>query len=180
MAGVEVKRGKHLAFKIPNGKRFVRCDSLGDDYTEAAIMERICGKRIVAPKAKATAPTKPNMLIDIQSRMQKINSPGFEYWAKTFNLKEAAKTLIYLQERGLTDYEKLEKVCDAASQKFSDLSGQIKAAEQRMKDVSELQRNIGTYSKTHDVYVQYRKLTGRRRGDEFFSPCGQQQTPEAA
>ena len=37
-AGAEVKRGKHLAFKIPNGKRFVRCDSLGDDYTEAAIM----------------------------------------------------------------------------------------------------------------------------------------------
>ena len=46
----EVKRGKHLAFKIPNGKRFVRCDSLGDDYTEAAIIERISGKRIVAPR----------------------------------------------------------------------------------------------------------------------------------
>lgn len=42
-AGVEVKRGKHLAFKIPNGKRFIRCDSLGDDYTEAAIMECISG-----------------------------------------------------------------------------------------------------------------------------------------
>ena len=52
-AGAEVKRGKHLAFKIPNGKRFVRCNSLGDDYTEAAIMERISGKRIVAPRAKA-------------------------------------------------------------------------------------------------------------------------------
>ena len=49
----EVKQGKHLAFKIPNGKRFVRCDSLGADYSEAAIMERISGKRIVAPKAKA-------------------------------------------------------------------------------------------------------------------------------
>ena len=42
-AGVEVKQGKHLAFKIPNGKRFIRCDSLGDDYTDAAIMERISG-----------------------------------------------------------------------------------------------------------------------------------------
>ncbi|RKJ30515.1 hypothetical protein D7X25_37010, partial [bacterium 1XD42-8] len=47
--GVEVKRGKHLAFKIPHGKRFVRCDSLGADYSEAAIMERIFGKRIVTP-----------------------------------------------------------------------------------------------------------------------------------
>ena len=162
-AGVEVKRGKHLAFKIPNGKRFVRCDSLGDDYTEASIMERISGKRIVAPKAKTAAPTKPNMLIDIQARMQKINSPGFEHWAKVFNLKEMAKTLIYLQEKGLTDFGELEKACDAASQKFSDLSDQIKAAEKRMKDISELQRHIGTYSKTHEIYVQYRKLTGRKQ-----------------
>ena len=40
-------------------KRFVRCDSLGDDYTEAAIMERIFGKRIVAPRATAAAQSKP-------------------------------------------------------------------------------------------------------------------------
>ena len=68
-AGVEVKRGKHLAFKIPNGKRFVRCDSLGADYSEAAIMERISGKRIVVPRAKAAVKSKPNLLIDIQSCM---------------------------------------------------------------------------------------------------------------
>jgi len=162
-AGAEVKRGKHLAFKIPNGKRFIRCDSLGDDYTEAAIIERISGKRIVAPKARAVASSKPNMLIDIQARMQKINSPGFEHWAKIFNLKEMAKTVMYLQENHLTDLGELEKACDAAVQKFNDLADQSKAAEQRMKDISELQRHIGTYSKTREVYAQYRKLTGRKQ-----------------
>ena len=59
--GVEVKQGKHLAFKIPNGKRFIRCDSLSDDYTKASIMERISGKRTVAPKAKPAASNKLNM-----------------------------------------------------------------------------------------------------------------------
>ena len=162
-AGAEIKRGKYLAFKIPNGKRFIRCDSLGDDYTEAAIMERISGKRIVAPKAKAAARSKPNLLIDIQAKMQKINTPGFERWAKIFNLKEMAKTVIYLQENGLTDLGELEKACDAAAQKFNDLGDQMKAAEQRMKDISELQRHIGTYSKTREVYAQYRKLTGRKQ-----------------
>ena len=162
-AGVEVKRGKHLAFKIPGGKRFIRCDSLGDDYTEAAIMERISGKRLVAPKAKAARTQKPNMLIDIQARMQKINSPGFERWAKVFNLKEMAKTVMYLQENGLTDFAELEKACDAAAQNFNNLSEQIKAADARKKEISELQRQIGTYSKTRPVYVQYRKLTGKKR-----------------
>ena len=166
-AGLEIKRGKHLAFKIPNGKRFVRCDSLGDDYTEAAIMERISGKRIVAPKAKAAVKSKPNLLIDIQARMQQINSPGFERWAKIFNLKEMARTVIYLQENGLTDLGELERACDAAVQKFNDLGDQMKDAERRMKDISELQRQIGTYGKTREIYAQCRKLTGRKR-ENFY------------
>ena len=165
--GLEIKRGKHLAFKIPNGKQFVRCDSLGDDYTEAAIIERISGKRIVAPKARAVASSKPNMLIDIQARMQKINSPGFEHWAKIFNLKEMAKTVMYLQENHLTDLGELEKACDAAVQKFNDLADQSKAASARMKDISELQKQIGTYGKTREIYAQYRKLTGRKR-ENFY------------
>ena len=166
-AGAEAKRGKHLAFKIPSGKRFIRCDSLGGDYTEAAIMERISGKRIVAPKAKATASSKPNMLIDIQAKMQQANSPGFERWAKIFNLKEMAKTVMYLQENGLTDLGELEKVCDVAVQKFNSLADQTKTASARMKDISELQRHVGTYSKTREIYAQYRKLTGRKR-DKFY------------
>lgn len=162
-AGVEVKQGKHLAFKIPNGKRFVRCDSLGDDYSEAAILECISGKRIVVPKAKAAEPTKPNMLIDIQARMQQAHSPGFEHWAKIFNLKEMAKTVMYLQENGLTDFRELEKACDAATQKFNSLTDRSKVISARLKKISELQRHIGTYSKTREIYVQYRRLTGKKQ-----------------
>ena len=165
--GAEVKRGKHLAFKIPNGKRFIRCDSLGDNYTETAIMERISSKRIVAPKAKTAIKSKPNLLIDIQAKMQQIHSPGFERWAKIFNLKEMARTVIYLQENGLTDLGELERACDAAVQKFNDLGDQMKAAERRMKDISELQRQIGTYGKTQEIYAQYRKLTGRKK-EKFY------------
>ena len=142
-AGAEVKRGKHLAFKIQNGKR------------------------IIVPKAKAAVQSRPNLLIDIQAKMQQANSPGFERWAKIFNLKEMAKTLIYLQENGLTDLVELEKACDAAVQKFNDLADQSKAASARMKDISELQKQIGTYGKTREIYAQYRKLTGRKR-ENFY------------
>ncbi|MDE7245723.1 MAG: relaxase/mobilization nuclease domain-containing protein [Oscillospiraceae bacterium] len=79
--GVEVKQQKHLVFKIPGGKRFIRCDSLNEDYSETAILERISGKRIVTSKALRKKPVKPSMLIDIQARMQQAHSPGFEHWA---------------------------------------------------------------------------------------------------
>jgi len=130
-------------------------------------MERISGKRIVAPKAKTEARSTPNLLIDIQAKMQNANSPGFEHWAKIFNLKEMAKTVMYLQENGLTDLGELEKACDAAVQKFNDLADQSKAASARMKDISELQKQIGTYGKTREIYAQYRKLTGRKR-ENFY------------
>lgn len=159
-AGCEAKQGKHLAFKIPDAKRFIRLDSLGDDYSETALHERITGKRIVAPKKKAaTAPTpastKPNLLIDIQAKIQQGKGAGYERWAKVFNLKEAAKTLIFLQERGLTDYDKLSDSADTASDDFHKTADRIKAIESRLKEIPVLQKHIGSYSKTRDVYRQY-------------------------
>ena len=47
----------------------------------------------------------------------------------------------------------------------------MKAVEQRTKDISELQKHIGMYSKTHEVYVQYRKLTGRKREKFYEQHC---------
>ena len=162
-AGVEVKRGKHLAFKIPGSKRFVRCDSLSEDYSEAAILERISGKRIVVKKAETRTPAKPNLLIDIQAKLQQAHSPGFEQWASVFNLKEMAKTLNYLQEHGLTAYADLESACDAAVKKYNDLSDRTKANSARMKEISELQKHIGTYSKTREIYAQYRRLPPKKQ-----------------
>ena len=61
----------------------------------------------------------------------------------------------------------MEKACDAAAQKFNDLSDRTKAANARMKEISELQKQIGAYGKTREIYAQYRKLTGRKR-DKFY------------
>ena len=74
---------------------------------------------------------------------------------------------MYLQENNLTDLNELEKACDAAVQKFNNLSDQTKAANARMKEISELQKHIGTYGKTREIYIQYRKLTGKKQ-DKFY------------
>lgn len=157
---VEVKNGKYLAFKLPDRERFIRCKSLGEDYTEEAIRERILGKRVVTPKKKiatsAQASAKPNLLIDIQTKIQQGYGPGFEHFAKLYNLKEAAKTLIFLQERGLTDYDALSEKAQTATKDFGGTADRIKAIEAQLKEITELQKQIGTYSKTREVYAQYR------------------------
>ena len=62
---------------------------------------------------------------------------------------------------------RIGKACDAVEQKFNDLSDHPKAAGARMKDISELQKHIGAYGKTREIYAQYRKLTGRKR-EKFY------------
>ena len=167
--GCEVKRGKHLAFKIPGAERFARCNSLGDDYSEEAILERLRGQRKVerphpAPTPDTvfipfviTAKTKFSLLIDIQKKIQEGKGEGYEHWARIYNLKQMGKTLIYMREVGIDSYDDLFKKSASASSDFNNRFNRIKQIESRQKEISELQKHIGTYGKTRDVYAQYRK-----------------------
>lgn len=162
-ARYEVKQGKYLAFRAPGQKRFTRLRSLKGDYTDEAVVERIYGKRNV-PKREAAGETiavrstaKVNLLIDIQNSIKAKNNPGYEQWAKVFNLKQAAQTLIYLQENNLTDYNKLEEKAAEATKLFNDFTDRIKEKEARLSEISSLQKHISNYSRTREVYVEYRK-----------------------
>lgn len=158
-AGCEVKQGKHLSFKLPGAEKFIRLCSLSEDYCGDAIWARLEGKRVVVPRTKvqhAPAKYKPSLLIDIQVKLQQGYGAGFERYAKLQNLKECAKTLIYLQERGLDDYATLSAQAEAAGARFDEASAQIKAVEKRLENISTMQKQMGAYSKTREVYRQYR------------------------
>jgi len=168
-AGCEIKRGKHLAFKIPGAERFARCKSLGDDYTEEAILERLNGLRKVERRQPTPTPdtafvpfvitgqTKFGLLIDIQTKIQEGKGEGYVQWAKVYNLKQAAQTLIYLQESGIDSYDDLAAKSAAASSDFNDRLNKIKVIDSRQKEISELQKQMGAYGKTKDIYAQYIK-----------------------
>jgi hypothetical protein len=81
---------------------------------------------------------------------------GYRRWATTYNLKEAAKTLIFLQERGLADYDLLSERAAAATKTFNERGDRRKAIGVRLNEIAKLQKHIGAYSKTRDVYRQYR------------------------
>jgi hypothetical protein len=155
-AGCEVKHGKYLAFKLPGAERFIRVKSLGDDYTEQALRERCIGKRrMVSPPQVAS--DKPHLLIDIQQKIREGKGAGYEHFAKLFNLKEAAKTLIYLQGNGIDSYEDLKRQASKSSADFRKLTQEIRDIDAKQKDIAELQKQIGVYTKTRGVFEAYRK-----------------------
>jgi len=97
-----------------------------------------------------------SLLIDIQAKIRAGKGEGYERWARIFNIKEAAKTLLFLQENGIDSYDDLVQKAASASSNFSALSGKIKDADKRLTEIRELQKQIGTYSKTRNTYAKYK------------------------
>jgi hypothetical protein len=162
-AGYEVNsRKQHITIKVPGAKRPSRLDTLRGDYTEEAIRERIAGTRTVGggvfrSQSTTPEPARISLLIDIQAKLQSGKGEAYAQWAKVFNLKEAAKTLMFLQDHHLTEYADLEKAASDATSEYSEISKQMKSVDQRLAAINELQKQIGTYGKTRETYAAYRK-----------------------
>lgn len=160
-AGYEVKkRGNRYSFRN-GGKAFICLRSLkNDDYTEDAIRERIDGKRVVKPQAKAVPVHQPqddNLLMQIQRLVKPKGSIGYDRWAATFNLKQLTRTFNFLQENNLLEIGVLAEKAQKAKDDYNAISTRIKAIDTRLPEIASLQKHIGTYSKTKDVYAEYRK-----------------------
>lgn len=160
-AGYEIKRrGKSLEFRAPDQTNFTRSFRLGADYTEEAMRKRISGtpmKQTAKKTPYRAGGKKVNLLIDIQAKMQAGKGKGYERWATIFNLKEAAKTLNFLTDNGIADYDELAARTEEAGETFDALSVRIKQLEGRMAEVAGLKTHIINYSKTRDVYATYKK-----------------------
>ncbi len=100
---------------------------------------------------------KLDMLIDIQAKMAQGKGEGYRYWAKTFNVKAMAKTLLFLQEHDIRDFDTLKRRADEATDRFNELSEKIKAADRRLGEIKELKKHIIDYRNTKEIYVAYRK-----------------------
>ena len=156
-AGYEIKPGKYISCRAPGQERFTRLKTLGADYTEEVIRERISGKRARPVKAPRADRGGVSLLIDIQNSIKAQESRGYEQWAKIHNLKQAAKTMNFLTEHKIEQYAELTaKIAEvaAASEQAAD---SLKEVEKRLTDMTLLIKNITTYQKTKPAYASYRK-----------------------
>ena len=160
-SGCEVSgRGKSYRLKLPGWSKVARLDSLGDGYTLEDLLAVLAGQKEHTPRQKPVKqadPSKVNLLVDIQAKLQAGKGAGYVRWAKVFNLKQMAQTVNYLTEHNLLEYAVLEEKAAAATAHHNELSSKIKAAEKRMAEIAVLRTHIINYAKTRDTYVAYRK-----------------------
>lgn len=192
--GWEVKRGKRISLKGKGQERFKRLDSLGDDYSEAALRAIIAGEKEHHPREKKTVQPmrQVNLLVDIQAKLQAGKGAGYERWAKVFNLKQMAQTLNYLSENNLMNIEDLTAKTDAAIARVHEMQVTIRETEKRMAELHTLKGHIINYVKTREVYAAYRmagyskkfvaeheqEIKLHQAAKEAFSALGTQKIPK--
>ena len=155
-AGYEIKTGKYISFRAEGQERFTRAKTIGENYTEERIKERIQGRN---PRKRQMQTTRKgvSLIIDIQNSIKAQESKGYEHWAKINNLKEAAKTLNYLTENNLLQYVDLEKKVEDIHSSYARTGEELKRVEARLREVQPLIKNISNYQRLKPVYDAFQK-----------------------
>ena len=155
-AGYEIKTGKYISFRAEGQERFTRSKTIGENYTEERIKERIAG-RTPRRSQRQTTPKGISLIGDIQERIRLIDSRGYEYKAKLTILKEAARTLNYLTENSLLQYADLEKKVEDIHSSYDRTGKELKGVEARLREVQPLIKNISNYQRLKPVYDAFQK-----------------------
>ena len=155
-AGYEIKTGKYISFRAAGQERFTRAKTIGENYTEERIKERIAGRN---PRKRRMQIERKgiSLIIDIQNSIKAQESKGYEHWAKINNLKEAAKTLNYLTENNLLQYADLEAKAEDVHSSYDRTGKELKGVEARLREIQLLIKNIDNYQRLKPVYEAYQK-----------------------
>ena len=155
-------RGGVISFRLPGQDRATRfrASTLGDGYgpedVEAVIDGRAPVRKPAQGRPRSAAPRRVNLIIDIQQRMAQGKGPGYERWAKIYNLKQMAAALQFLQENGLTDYDALAERTAEVVDRAHALAGELRGVEERLASTTKLMGAVVDYAKTRPVFDGYK------------------------
>ena len=152
--GIAVKESRGQLSYLPAGRtKFIRAKHLGDSYDRDAVLATLTAnaerKHTVTLKSD-----KIGKLIDIQAKLAEGKGTGYERWAKRFNLKAMAQTLILLQEKDLLNEDALNQRIAELETQYHDSLAVVKDLEGRMKSNKEFRYHIAAYTSTKSVAQQ--------------------------
>lgn len=157
-AGYTVKKGKVPSLLGVEQKNYIRMDTLGENYTPEVLRAVIKGQRIHTPRKQKNAmstDSKIALAVDFEAAVHSGKGPGFERWAKLFNMKQGSKAVTYLQEHGLTAYADLEALNDELTHKANTLRKEVRLLDDAIQENAVTQKQIQNYARTRKVYDGY-------------------------
>ena len=159
--GYEVKQGKYISFRAladglrPGQERFTRCKTLGEDYTEERITQRIKGIAIDRGPRRRSA-REISLRTALEDSIKAQQSAGYARWAKLHNLKQAANSLNFITEHQIDSYEGLESRMAEISAANDAAASALKDTECRLGDIALQIKNLSAYKQLRPVALELR------------------------
>lgn len=155
--GYEIRKGKYISVRGKDQKRFVRLKSLGKGYSEEELLQPVIAPVIgIRKKQKFIQLNRFDLLINIPEKLRQGKGAGYERWAKTFNIKQTAEVLLFLQENDIHTYEDLKQKTEEAVKDFNRIQEAVKEKEQRLAEISELKSAVIDYHRTREIFSEYK------------------------
>ena len=151
--GYEIKYGKHIAFKSKDKARFTRAKTIGEDYTEERLKERIAEREFIKTPA---VKKRIGNVIDMNTNIKVKESKGYEYWATKHNLNTMAESVIFLREQGIKSVKQLDDYIQKAADERQNLQDKIKVIDKEMLLLSATMEQVNTVKKYRAYYKEYK------------------------
>ncbi|MBR6954175.1 MAG: relaxase/mobilization nuclease domain-containing protein [Clostridia bacterium] len=158
-AGCLIKRGAQISVKPPDGKRYIRLDTLGPEYVEASLRQSLAGKHVHIPRIPRGDYTESQIrrLVDIEAKLRAGKGKGYEVWAQRNNIEAVSQMVIFLKEHRIGSLEELNEQIQKLTKQRNSLKASIREKQTRMKEINRQRQAIRDYRRTKDVYTQYRE-----------------------
>lgn len=150
----EVKQGKHIAFRHKNKERFTRAKTLGDDYVEERLKERIT-EAIATPSVIKIK--RVEKVINLENNIKAKTSKGYEVWTRKHNLKTMAKSVLLLREHGIKSVPQLDKLIQDIADERQSTQEKIKEIDTRIDHLSQVMEHAHTVKQYRQIYKHHKE-----------------------
>jgi len=182
--GYETKQGKHFAIKPPGMTRFKRCKSLGENYSEEQIRERIRKEDLVFYQSQKEL-VKPQIVKCYVKRYKRARMSGLQkrYYAKLYRIGQLKKKPYSQVWKYRNDIRKMHKlqaqylflarhdihnVVDLAATIENLTDKRKKSSSEKSKVYRARQRCVNLFAILHELEVLKPAEESFQKGDSFF------------
>lgn len=157
--GCLIKRGAQISIKPPEGKRYIRLDTLGSEYDETSLRRTLAHDHVHIPKIPRGDfnGSQVKRLIDIETKLHAGKGKGYQVWAERNNIDAKAQMVIFLKEHQIDSLEELNDQIQELTNQQKELKAALREKQNRMKEINRQRQTIRDYSRTKEVYTQYRE-----------------------
>lgn len=160
--GIEVKHGKHIAFKLEElgQQRFTRGKTLGFDYTEEQLKIRIEELNKNKPRFRRLGLKKQKVKGNLSNINKRTYTLEQQLYFKARNekykdVKDLAETILLLRTEKIDKRSDIDLRISELNSKASEINKDIRELENKSKSLNEIAKYLTTYNKYKDIYEKY-------------------------